>query len=265
MKKLLLLGFLTLLLLVVPSAMAKDRSEDTDTSGDVPEVNGDYPDPKNKDVRVRVFVHQPHDKDAKDARTVTAPVLACTDPDATVPVGAAPWHLPSSVTYRLNVSSVPSSVGSGNLPTIADNAFDVWQAAIANKAVFTRGANTTVARSTLDWQNIVAWGRTNGSALAVTYIRYYTASGLVADVDTIMNKKFQWRWTNPAANACSLYSDAYDAQDILTHEDGHWIGLEDEYTTVFVDHTMYGYGAKGELKKNTLTTGDILGAQAIYP
>lgn len=265
MKKLLLFGFLTLLLLVVPSAMAKDRSEDTDTSGDVPEVNGDYPDPKNQDVRVRVFVHGPKDKDTKDARTVTAPVLTCTDPDASAMVSAAGWYLPNSVTYRLNPGSAPASVGATNFGMLAKSGFTAWQNPVPGAYSFTRGANTAAVRSSLDFQNIVAWGRTQGAALGVTYIRYYTATGLVADVDTILNRKYQWSWTDPSVNSCSLSDNTYDAQDILTHEIGHWVGLEDEYDSLFADHTMYGYGSKGELKKNTLTTGDTAGAQAIYP
>lgn len=263
MKKFLLLGFLTLLLVVVPSAMAKGRGEESESSGDVPEVEGDYPDPRNKDVRVRVFVHGQKDKERDAHRSTT--ILSCTNPDAVTMVSAAGWHLSGSTTYRLNVSSVPSSIGSGNLPTIVNNSFSAWAASVPGKVSFSRGPDTTVARSTLDWQNIVAWGRTNGNALGVTYIRYYTATKVVADVDTIINQKFQWRWTDPSTNACSLYADAYDAQDILTHEIGHWMGLNDEYSTIFADHTMYGYGAKGELKKNTLTTGDVLGALAIYP
>jgi hypothetical protein len=30
------------------------------------------------------------------------------------------------------------------------------------------------------------------------------------------------------------------------------------------NNTMYGYGARGETKKNTATTGDLLGLSAIY-
>ena len=244
---------------------AKENGESSNDSG-IPERNGDYPDPKNKDVRVRVFVHGPKDKEGKDTRRSDAPVLSCTDPDATTTVSAASWHLPSTVTYRLNTASVPSSVGGTNFGTLANSGFTAWQNAVPGAYSFTRGANTSATRSSLDFQNIVAWGRTQGTALGVTYIRYYTATGLVADVDTIMNKKFQWNWTDPSVNACSLYSNTYDAQDILTHEIGHWVGLEDEYdAALYGNHTMYGYGAKGELKKNTLTTGDTLGAQAIYP
>ncbi len=165
--------------------------------------------------------------------------------------------MPSGVwTYNLNLSNVPAGVGSSNLPAISANAFGVWQSA-QNQVSFARGGDTTVTRNKLDYKNIVAWGRTSGTALAVTYTRYYTSTGLVADVDTIMNQKFAWTW-----NTCS--TSAYDAQDILTHELGHWMGLDDEYNSAYVYNTMYGYGSPAETLKDTLTSGDVSGLTSIY-
>lgn len=244
-----------LFLIFVPLASADKPTYDT---GDVPEKNGVYPDPKNKDIRVRVFVHEPKEK------ITTSINNACTDPNSNASVGTTGWHLPSSVTYRLNTSSVPSSIGGSRLTTLAQSAFQTWSASVGGKVIFTRGTDTTVARSSYDGQNVVAWGRTSGNALGVTYTRYYTSNGIVVDVDTIMNKKFVWNWTDPSLNACSLYTNSYDAQDILTHELGHWMGLDDEYSSAHIDNTMYGYGSKGELKKNTLTSGDTTNLNTLY-
>lgn len=224
----------------------------------IPEKNGTYNDPDHPDVKVRVFVHP-----EKSTKTEpSALVCGLPDPDSSAVVSPAGWHLPAAWTYNLNPSSVPSSVDGSNLPTIAANGFADWTGAANNKVTFTPGANTTVARQAYDGRNIIAWGRTSGTALGVTYIRYYTATGQVVDVDTIMNKKFPWQWSN--STSCAQ-STAYDAENILTHELGHWLGLDDAYDAAYVDNTMYGYGAKGEVKKNTLTTGDITGTAAIYP
>ncbi|MDO8658770.1 MAG: matrixin family metalloprotease [Candidatus Levybacteria bacterium] len=259
MKKFLTVLFSLILFFSVFSVVSAQNLESQSDSGDVPEKNGDYPDPNNKKVRVRVFVHAPKNK------LTPNPVATCDDIDSTAIVAATGWHLPGNVTYRLNALSVPSSVGSSNLASISANAFSVWKDAVPEKVNFTRGSNTSVNKSRYDGQNIVAWGRTSASALAVTYTRYYTSGGLVVDVDTIFNKSYIWSWTNPASNSCSLYSNAYDAQDILTHELGHWMGLDDHYTLDYVNNTMYGYGSKGEIKKNTLTTGDKTNLSTIYP
>ena len=249
--------FLSVLLLFAALSLpvyAKERVESNDSG--IPEVDGDYKDPMDSRVRVRVFVH-------KTKSHNSSPILTCDDPDSTATVGWAGWRLPvGNWTYRLNPSSVPSSVGGTNLAIIADNGFNAWEVA-QNKVTFVEGPNTSKTRSSYDGQNIIAWGRTSGSALGVTYVRYYTSTRIVVDVDTIMNKKFAWGWNGGSVATCGD-PNTYDAQNILVHEQGHWLGLDDFYTSDFVNNTMYGYGSKGETKKNSLTSGDIAGAAAIY-
>lgn len=217
----------------------------------IPEKDGDYQDPENPRVRVRVFVHK--------AKNPSASSVSCQDPASASIDGVTGWHLNPNVTYRLNTSSAPSSINS-NFPSIANLGYATWHTA-QPKVSFTRGSDTSVNRQALDFQNIVAFGNTSGSALAVTYTRYYTATHEVADVDTIFNKKLSWSWTN----VCGNNLNSYDIQNILTHELGHWMGLDDEYGSTYVDNTMFGYGSKGEIKKDTLTAGDISPLASIYP
>lgn len=224
----------------------------------IPEKDGIYDEPGRPGIKVRVIVH--HEKPGQ----TSLPVLVCDlqDPESTATVSAAGWHLPSSWTYHLNPGSVPASVGSSNLATIADNGFDDWSTASGNKVAFARGADTSVSRSAYDGKNVIAWGRTSGNALGVTYIRYSSVTSVAVDVDTIMNKKFPWSWSNSSTCADST---TYDAENIMTHELGHWMGLGDHYNAAnYQNATMYGYGSKGEVKKNTLTVGDSTGTFNIY-
>jgi hypothetical protein len=159
-------------------------------------------------------------------------------------------------------------VGSGNLALMSADAFGRWSSAIDGTVTFAEGPTTTVSRAVYDGQNIITWGRLSSGALAVAYIWYYQDTGELVEVDTIMNKKYSWSWSNPAgwtspSTTCAL-AGTYDAQDILTHELGHWVGLDDHYTEDYKENTMYGYGGTAEVKKDTLTTGDINGAAAIY-
>lgn len=224
----------------------------------IPERDGTYRDPDHPALRVRVFVHRPRPTKTE------APALICDlpDPDSEAFVNAAHWRLPASWTYNLNPKSAPSTVGSANVPAIASNSFSRWAAAANNRITFSAGDDTGVARQAYDSRNVIAWGRTPGTALGVTYIRYTAATGQVVDVDTILNKRLRWQWSNSTSCADPA---AYDTENILTHELGHWLGLDDEYDTSYRENTMYGYGAKGEVKKNTLTSGDIAGTAAIYP
>lgn len=222
-----------------------------------PEEEGVYDVPGHPEMKVKVFVHREKPKKP----SIPDEYCGKPDPDSDAVVDWAGWKLAGDRTYNLNLVSVPSTVGAGNLPTIADNASGEWEKAINNKIKLSRGANTTVSRASYDGKNIIAWGRANANALAITYVWYNSKTRSVVEVDTIMNLKYPWKWSGTSTCA---WPNAYDAQAILTHELGHWFGLDDEYDTTYVNNTMYGYGYKGDAKADTLTTGDILGIQAIY-
>ena len=262
-KKFLILFFIILSLTVIFSSTSSFAQKDKEKNDSVlPEIEGTFNVPNRPDLKVRVFVHGP--KPAKPSSTQT-PVLVCPteDPNSTAIVPPVGWHLPSSWTYTLNPGSAPSSVGSGNLTTIAGNAFNAWTSAVPGKVAISQASTASINRARFDGKNIIAWGRASSGTLAVTYTWYYQSTGLVAENDTIFNNRYPWFW-NAVNNTCTD-SKSYDAQDILTHEIGHWMGLNDTYTNDYINNTMFGYGSKGEVKKNTLTTGDTQGVQAIYP
>lgn len=251
--------FLTILLIVfgISSNLVLAKN---DKNSDIPEQDGIYDVPGHPELKVRVFVH--HEKKGGKP-TPPAPILQCglADPNSLAVVDGAGWKLPADFTYNLNPNSVPALVGSSNWSIIAESSFDVWEKAISNQVNVSRGDDTNVSRKGLDGKNIVAWGSASGSALGVTYIWYYPSSGEVVELDTILNKKFVWTWSR--SSTCA-YTNSYDVQAILTHEIGHWFGLDDEYTLEYVNNTMYGYGSKMDAKADTLTTGDIEGIKAIY-
>lgn len=246
MIKKLIIFLLAFFLLFAPFVVSAQKPEDWEP----PDKNGVYDVPGKQNLKVRVFVHEPPNKSYSQE--------FCTDDGSSAEVGAAGWHLPPTWDWYLNTDSAPSSIKS-NLKTIADYAYATWQSQLSGKVNLNYAGLTTISRKAYDGINIVAWGRTSGNALGVTYTWYYPDTGLAAETDTIMNKKFTWGWDK---NLCD--NSYYDAQNILTHELGHWVGLDDEYTGAYVNNTMYGYGSKFEIKKDTLTTGDIDGVKAIY-
>ncbi len=236
--------------------LAKDKADNA-----LPEQDGVYDVPNHPGLKVRVFTHK-----AKPAPSPSY-TLTCGLPDADSSAVIAPagWKLPSSVDYYLNTSSVPSGVGGGNWLTIANNAFNAWVSQSAGHTVNYLGI-TSINRASRDNKNILSWGRASVSALAITYTWYDTTTGEAVEIDTIMNQKYVWKWSDPAtwAEPACAYTNSYDAQNILTHELGHWFGLNDHYTADYANNTMYGYGNKMETKKDTLANGDIAGLQNIY-
>jgi len=256
MKK--IIFFLTLLIfLFAQPVSAKGKSDDAPLLPEIPEKEGIYKDPSDPTKRVRVLIHR--------QRQLTNNLLTCSDLDSSEPISASVWKLPTgSWRYNINVSSVPASVGSSNISTIAGLGFNEWESA-QNSVTFVRGADTTVARSRNDGLNIIAWGKTSNAALAVTYGYYNPTTGIITDVDTLMNsnRQMKWSWTPYSQGSCGV-ANTYDAQAVLTHEQGHWLGADDEYTEQFIYHTMYGYGTTGDISSDTLTTGDKTGIGLYY-
>lgn len=228
-----------------------------------PERTGLYDVPERPGMKVFVFAHPPKPTSPPSDVVLSSLVCNLPDPDSASTVAPAGWKIPSgNWTYLLNLGSVPSTVGQNNLDTIVKAGFNQYSQASGNKVSFVRGANTSLNRARLDSKNIITWGRTSSGTLGVTYIWYYPQSGLAVEIDTIMNNKYKWSWSN--SNVCAD-NTTYDAQNIMTHELGHWLGLNDEYDAgTFGNNTMFGYGAVQEVKKNTLTSGDISGIGAIY-
>lgn len=226
----------------------------------LPEISGEYVVPNRPDLLLRVI---PHPEKPNHTAQVTKAV--CTaDNDSTAVTSSAGWHFaPGTYTYRINLSTVPSSVGSSAAKTAFTNAFYTWDNLVSGVNII-EGSSTTVKRAKLDSQNAIMWSRLASSSIAVTYIWYYPSSGETAEVDTIYNSRYRWSYTPLDSASCGV-DGTYDVQNIATHENGHWFGLDDQYDVAYVDNTMYGYGDLGELKKDTVTTGDRAGLSAIYP
>jgi hypothetical protein len=240
-----------------------------------PDISGLYDVPERPGMKVKVFAHpakpekpQTPTKNPSPSPSATPavnPLLACnlSDPDSASVISKAGWRIPDgNITYLINTSSTPSTVGKSNVPAIIKAGFDQYNQATSGKVNFVRGDDTTINRARLDGKNIITWGRASSGTLGVTYVWYYPSTGLTAEIDTVMNNRYKWTWSN--SNVCAD-NQTYDAQNIMTHELGHWLGLADEYNQAsFGDNTMFGYGSVGEVKKNTLTTGDKSGVSSIY-
>jgi len=156
--------------------------------------------------------------------------------------------------------------------------FQTWQDDPDSQIVLTYQGSTAYVpglnAASPDYQNVVGWAYLSDSypgAIAVTIVWATRGSKLIVDSDTVLNTDGYFAWTQ--ANITSdpdttvLPSTAaydVDVQNIMTHEAGHWLQLNDLYSSTAIEQTMYGYASDRELKKRSLESGDLAGVQKIY-
>jgi hypothetical protein len=261
----LLVGFMTLVTAGVPPVQAKPHPEgDRHHHGEQ-----DFED-MSPDVRIppgiseRVFTHVPRSHQPAHLGTCIA-----TKDDTVDDYGTTGWHLPrGGIKWKLNTATIPAANGltpAATQTTLAQ-AFQTWADADTDKLkLFLYDGATSINRPRFDRTNVVLWGKISAGAIAITYVRYNSVTGEVVDIDTVFNSRFPWAIFDAANGECQTQPDAYDLQNIATHEFGHWVGLDDRYNSSDRDLTMYGYGAGGELKKRDLGQGDKSGVNAVAP
>jgi len=135
-----------------------------------------------------------------------------------------------------------------------------WDGAGACWAFGTNAGSVThdnITGPVQNYVNLCTFGSTGGS-VATTYTWYQRKGKGTVETDLVFDDS--WLWQYEACNS----SNAFDLQNVATHEFGHWFCLGDLYGASDVDKTMYGYVDYGWCQQRTLHQCDIDGAIAIY-
>ncbi|MEM2911678.1 MAG: hypothetical protein QXM52_00185 [Candidatus Bathyarchaeia archaeon] len=173
---------------------------------------------------------------------------ALTNPDYKL----LPFHWSVTVKFWINPNNRYGFSASAVVATITTSA-NTWDSE-TSATVFSYQGTTKRSAGRRDNYNVVAWGRYRSGVIAVTYIWY--SGSQILETDTILNNLYQWSLSGEAGKM--------DVQNIMTHEFGHWCGLDDLYEDKDYWLTMYGYASYGETYKRDLGLGDIQGLKAIY-
>jgi len=204
--------------------------------------------------------------------------INCPDPNTCRDYKYSGIHWPSMpVDYVIDPTN-GDSVSSVNIQVAIEKGFATWSAAEPVAKFIDKNSNATITgdpTSSMDELNSFLFKDISAqypNALAVTFVWYYRFSKTIAEADTVFNDAYNWSYTDPATIPMTgNYGDyantgisTYDVGNIATHEQGHWLMLNDLYSNRDSELTMYGYGALGELKKISLGLGDKLGIQKIY-
>ena len=197
----------------------------------------------SRTVEKKVFIHRA--KGGKPGK-----------PDKSAGGEEKPWYKYSGVHWPEEALPVPYVVDNELDFSVITDSFETCDAETAEE-IFGTGTQGSVEAGHLDEVNALSFGDyPDESAIAVTYIWYWSDTDEIVEVDTLFDTDFAW--------SISGESDKMDLQNIATHEFGHWLTLDDLYMKPAKRQTMYGYGSYGETIKRTLESGDIAGIEAIY-
>ena len=233
-------------------------------------------DPANFDKRV--FIHYPKEIPAKGG-TPGPPDGKGGGDKGDKEDGGKAWYKYNGIHWEDSALPVLFKLSNDDSAWLAaiENSFQTWEndpdsyVDFEYAGGFTGTPSSFIGDGSMNGDNEVGWVSISESypnAIAVTLVWYNIFTGLIAEVDMAMNGDFLWSQTDiPAGTDPDTVvgdSSSYDVQNIVTHEVGHWLLLEDLYQKPAGDQTMFGYGSKGELKKRSLESGDLAGLGAIY-
>jgi hypothetical protein len=142
-------------------------------------------------------------------------------------------------------------------------AFETWDAQVTVELFDDNvGMISKAAGNRYDGKNVVSWGSLRRGIVAVTYIWYYSDSLEIIEFGIVFNKLYAWGIDPDGEGPITI--NAFDIQNVATHEAGHVLSLNDLYMDEACELTMYGYTSIGETKKQSLGLGDINGVKYIY-
>ena len=152
-----------------------------------------------------------------------------------------------------------------------DASFATWENSVGNDALidleFNADGSSPPGR---DNANVIGWRRISPrSVLAVTWL-WSDENNTTLETDIFFNVAHKWAVNTAIQPGDSTCGEKYDIQGIATHEIGHLIGLghvvpDGEIEGDEADATMAPTAGEGELMKQTLTQGDIDGANTVVP
>src|SRR5262249_15847139 len=172
-------------------------------------------------------------------------------PDGPVPVTVA-------------LGDAPAGVNGDDANAAALRALDTY-GALMKSTTPSVSMSDTVPREANAGQNRVRWVQSNWAdyydptALAVTLMSYDSSSGRITDADIVVNAE-AYKWT--ATERVDGCDNAYDLQNVLTHEVGHVFGLAHDPSDS--ESTMYPSSASCETKKRDLDDDDVAGLTFLY-
>ena len=165
----------------------------------------------------------------------------------------------NTISYNIHTAGSDDISDNSHIPAI-EHAFQSWSDVSGSNINLVRGADTA-SGSTGGSGHTITFDETNSSGffpsgsgiVAITPINYMLADGRITDADILFNG-------NQFAFSTDQTPGTFDVQDILTHEVGHFIGLDH---SPVVSGTMWPYVSQTQWLHRSLAQDDEAGAIAV--
>jgi hypothetical protein len=173
-----------------------------------------------------------------------------------------------SVSYVVNANyATKYGLRSQDVVTAVQGSFGAWNGVVPN--LYKYGGLNNVAKASLskpDYKNVITWASiSDRNVVAMSIMWYRTSDRALLDCDIVMNTYYKWGIDRDGEGNAKTLNGAFDIRDIITHEAGHWTGLNDLYSGPYLPMTMFGYSAFGETYKISVEKGDRDGVHQVYP
>jgi hypothetical protein len=110
-----------------------------------------------------------------------------------------------------------------------------------------------------NYKNAIVFGDyPEPNVIGVTSVWYTRRGRQIVEFDMELDTDYTW------GDATTSNATVMDLQNIVTHELGHGVGMNDIYSGACSEVTMYGYSGYNDIKKRTLESADIVGLQKMY-
>jgi MYXO-CTERM domain-containing protein len=165
------------------------------------------------------------------------------------------------VVYRIDPAGTPDITDGSFIPAVTA-AFQAWQAVSCTSISFMQGDWMGPKMEANDGLNHVFWKTQwteSPSDIALTYTYYRTADNVITDADITLNN-VNWKFTTDQTMVGMGTPAKVDLQTVVTHEAGHFVGLDHS-----TDPTAVMYGINNQPIKRVLAEDDIKAICFLYP
>ncbi len=175
----------------------------------------------------------------------------CTDVDQSD--YASPFAGAAPLTFHPNTSTFPSGFTSSAVLNALGSSAQTWNSASRGPSLLSIGSAGNATGPSQNNTSELGWARiAPKNVLAATWT-WVNGSNQIVEADLFYNSSWTWDIFGGCPGSPTGH---FDIQDIGTHELGHALGLN-HVSDANAQATMYPSAPADEVRKRTLTTGDI--------